>query len=94
MTFITDATNGRPSMKLEHLSCFYPGLLTLGSELLNGTIKGSSKPELEKDMRDRYDWAAESIGETCYLVYANNYPHVGHETVFFVSVFRDALKTR
>ncbi len=71
-------------MKLEHLSCFYPGLLALGSELLNSTIKGSSEPELERDMRDRYAWAAESIAETCYLVCANNPTHVGHETVYFV----------
>ncbi|KZT32445.1 seven-hairpin glycosidase [Sistotremastrum suecicum HHB10207 ss-3] len=35
LLYITDSTNAYPSHKFEHLSCFFPGLLSLGAESLS-----------------------------------------------------------
>jgi hypothetical protein len=58
LLYVTDTNNGQPSGKLEHLSCFLGGLLALGA----ATIPNAPP---------RHRWAAEGLGHTCWLMYAD-----------------------
>lgn len=63
-----------PSHKLEHLSCFLPGLLALGVHRL---------PHLSDEERQRHLWAAEGLGHTCWLTYADQPSGLGPDEVMF-----------
>jgi mannosyl-oligosaccharide alpha-1,2-mannosidase len=56
LMFVTDLSFGQPSGKLEHLSCFLPGLLALGAHRL---------PSLSAEERQLHLWAAEGLAHTC-----------------------------
>lgn len=47
---------------MEHLSCFLPGLLTLGASTL-------SLPDRERQL---HSWAAQGLAQTCWLLYADH----------------------
>ena len=48
-----------PSHKLEHLTCFLPGLLALGAATL-------------PDIPPRHMWAARAFAHTCWTLYADS----------------------
>lgn len=74
--YATDV-NGRgdPSGKFEHLSCFLPGLLALGASTLPDSIMSPGQRELHL-------WAAEGLGHSCWLMYAERPSGLGPETVW------------
>jgi len=81
MLYVTDVNvwNGgtpTPSGKLEHLSCFLPGLFALGADQL-------SAEELDEARRKRHRWAAEGLAYTCYAMYSENKHGLGPEDVTF-----------
>lgn len=79
LLYVTDiqslSSNPSPSHKLEHLSCFLPGVLALGAHLIpesvNGEIIFSPKE------RERHLWAARGLGYTCWVSYADSASGLG-----------------
>ncbi|KAF8717523.1 hypothetical protein AX14_012169 [Amanita brunnescens Koide BX004] len=63
LLYVTDITDGMPSHKFEHLSCFLPGLLALGVYTL---------PELSPRDKELHMWAARGLAYTCYIIYADH----------------------
>ena len=64
LLYVTDAEVGldgtfTPSHKLEHLSCFLPGVLALGAVTL-------------PDAPRRHMWAARAFAQTCGMLYADS----------------------
>ncbi|CAL1715499.1 unnamed protein product [Somion occarium] len=62
LLYVTDVDHGVPSHTFEHLSCFLPGLLTLGAHTL---------PLSPRD-RQLHSWAAQGLAYTCWLIYADH----------------------
>ncbi|KIY51269.1 seven-hairpin glycosidase [Fistulina hepatica ATCC 64428] len=58
LLYITDIDK-KPSHILEHLSCFLPGLLTLGTHTLT----------LPPRTRQVHDWVAQGLAYTCWVLY-------------------------
>ncbi|KAG9016585.1 hypothetical protein FRB90_002919 [Tulasnella sp. 427] len=56
LLYVTDVRQGRPSGKLEHLSCFLPGAIALGAKYLEG------EPGFSSEMKQMWFWAAEGLG--------------------------------
>lgn len=73
LLYVTDAHNNYPTHQLEHLSCFYPGLLALGLQTL----------ELSPRDAERHRWAAEGLAHTCWLQYAESATGLGSENSYF-----------
>lgn len=48
---------------MEHLSCFLPGLFALGVHVLG--------EELSEAERELHLWAARGLGQTCWIMYAD-----------------------
>ncbi|CAE6478660.1 unnamed protein product [Rhizoctonia solani] len=65
LLYITDISGSEhsPSGKLEHLSCFLPGLFALGANQL------TEKEGMTKQRKERYMWAAIGLTNTCIGVY-------------------------
>ena len=64
LLYVTDASvdltaNFTPSHRLEHLTCFLPGVLALGAVML-------------PDVPQRHMWAARGFAQTCWLLYADS----------------------
>ncbi|KAG8962485.1 hypothetical protein FRC05_005330 [Tulasnella sp. 425] len=59
LLYVTDVKYGRPSGKLEHLSCFLPGAIALGAKYLDG------EPGFSREMKQMWFWAAKGLGRTC-----------------------------
>lgn len=90
LVYISDIHYELPAYKMEHLSCFYPGLLSLGTELLRSgdapsdtEAEGLQNVELPDSLRERHRWAAEAIAETCWAMYADNPTGLGSEEIVF-----------
>lgn len=64
-----------PSRRLEHLSCFLPGLLALGAHEL--------ADEMDSHERDLHLWAAEGLTYSCWLMYADQPSGLAPEEVLF-----------
>ncbi|THH26373.1 hypothetical protein EUX98_g7818 [Antrodiella citrinella] len=82
LLYITDIYGFRdtPAYRMEHLSCFFPGLLALGvhtlpPDVFSNAHKGFTPSQAEKlsghDVRDLHMWAAIGLGETCWRMYAD-----------------------
>lgn len=71
LLYVTDATDDRPSHVFEHLSCFLPGLLTLGAATL----------PLSSEDRELHMWAAEGIAYSCWITYADHDTGLGPDEV-------------
>jgi len=78
LLYVTDTTGAGliPSHKLEHLSCFFPGLLALGANTLPESI-------MTKQQRELHMWAAEGLAHTCWVMYADQPSGLGAEIVTF-----------
>ncbi|KAG8721769.1 hypothetical protein FRC08_010401 [Ceratobasidium sp. 394] len=66
-----------PSGKLEHLSCFLPGLFALGADQL------TESEGMTKQRKERYMWAATGLAQTCAGVYEDMETGIGAEEVMF-----------
>lgn len=64
-----------PLHRLDHLSCFFPGLLALGVT----TLHPSAFPAHSN--REMHLWAAVGLGETCWRMYADAPSGLGPEVV-------------
>ncbi|KIK99359.1 glycoside hydrolase family 47 protein [Paxillus rubicundulus Ve08.2h10] len=71
LLYVTDIDQGVPSRKLEHLSCFLPGLLALGAQTL----------VLPPADRELHEWAAQGLAYTCYISYAESVSGLGPEEI-------------
>ncbi|KAF7794404.1 hypothetical protein EIP86_005538 [Pleurotus ostreatoroseus] len=91
LLYVTDTANSAswpsPSRKFEHLSCFLPGLLTLGVHTLPASafqvpytnFVGASAELLHYDLREMHMLAAEGIAESCWIMYADQPSELGPE---------------
>ncbi|KAF8607300.1 seven-hairpin glycosidase [Ceratobasidium sp. AG-I] len=66
-----------PSGKLEHLSCFLPGLFALGADQL------TESEGMTKQRKERYMWAAIGLAQTCAGIYEDSQTGLGAEDVMF-----------
>jgi hypothetical protein len=66
LLYADDITRGKHSGKFEHLTCFLPGLLALGTY----SIPSSEFPVYAT--ADKHMAAAMGLGETCYSLYAES----------------------
>lgn len=71
LLYISDIEHGQLTRKFEHLACFFPGLLALAASTLD-------LPESEHQL---YMWAAEGLGHSCWLMYADQASGLGPELV-------------
>ena len=76
--YIGNYAYGRTSDQMEHLSCFLPGTLALGS----ATIETKGDTDLEKRQK-RYMHLARELGETCYQFAATQASGLAPELVNF-----------
>ena len=61
-----------PSHKLEHLTCFLPGVLALGAVTL-------------PDVPQRHMWAARGFAQTCWMLYADSPSGLAPDKVSMIS---------
>ena len=75
-SYITTIRSGTPTHTMDHLSCFAPGMIALGAwkELQKDPNNKIAKEDLK---------LAESIAETCYLMYRTTATKIGPEIVMF-----------
>ncbi len=78
LLYVTDFTSNWVSRRFEHLSCFLPGLLALGAEML-------PEDALSADERQLHKWAAQGLAEACAAMYNDNPTGLGAEEVIFKS---------
>jgi hypothetical protein len=70
-TFLGKSRRGRPPGPfMEHLACFFPGLLVLGAETL---------PRHDPERAQWYIQTAEELTETCYQMYKSTPIGIGPE---------------
>lgn len=67
LTGETVTVTSHPSGSFEHLSCFLPGLLALGVHTL----------DLSPSDKELHSWAAEGLGYSCWLSYADQLTGLG-----------------
>ena len=67
LLYVTDAYRSKPTNTFEHLSCFLPGLLTLGASTL----------PLSPHDRQLHQWAAQGLAYTCWITYADSETGLG-----------------
>ncbi|GJJ07900.1 hypothetical protein Clacol_002106 [Clathrus columnatus] len=78
LLYVTDIQNNMPSRKFEHLSCFFPGLLTLGSAFFEKDITVSeSNTQLHR-------WVAEGIAYSCWVMYGESATGMGPDEAQFI----------
>ncbi len=62
---------------MEHLSCFFPGLIALGLHILPDSVYESADEKL------LFQYAAEGLAHTCWVLYADQTTGVGPDEVVF-----------
>ena len=77
LLYITDISHDGPSGRMEHLSCFFPGLIALGLHILPDSIYKSADEKL------LFQYAAEGLAHTCWVLYADQATGVGPDEVVF-----------
>ncbi|TFK26031.1 seven-hairpin glycosidase [Coprinopsis marcescibilis] len=78
LLFVTDLIGKYATNKLEHLSCFLPGLIALGAH----TIPAD---HLSDERRQRHKWAAEGLAFTCWITYADQQSGLGPDGATMMS---------
>lgn len=78
LLYVTDLVGTHANTRLEHLSCFYGGLLALGVETLAGT------GDLSAEDSELHRWAAEGLTLTCSMMYLESPTGLGPEEAQFV----------
>ena len=77
LLYITDINRNGPSGRMEHLSCFFPGLIVLGLHILPDSIYESADEKLI------FRYAAEGLAHTCWVLYIDQATGVGPDEVVF-----------
>lgn len=77
LLYITDINRDAPSGRMEHLSCFFPGLIALGLHILPDSIYESADEKL------LLQYAAEGLAHTCWVLYADQATGLGPDEVVF-----------
>jgi len=89
LLYVTDTRSGVTTHKLEHLSCFFPGLLALGLFSLSTT----DSPAYTSSQKQLHRWAAEGLAETCWLIYHDQESGLGPDEVQMVD-YANYMKTQ
>ncbi|CDO68411.1 Glycoside Hydrolase Family 47 protein [Trametes cinnabarina] len=105
LLYVTDTSGSKfaPAHRLEHLACFFPGLLALGAHAvdLNAAFAGIDRTKLNAEARRQYDLlsqydvralhmaAAEGLATSCWLMYADQPSGLGAEVVDMEHTVRD-----
>lgn len=76
LLYITEVVEKRPQGTMQHLSCFFPGLLALGDYLLQDS-------DFLPGEREKFRFAAEGLAYTCWILYADQITGLGPEEVRF-----------
>ncbi|KAK7059746.1 alpha-1,2-mannosidase [Favolaschia claudopus] len=63
LLYSTDLNNGAATHHFQHLTCFLPALLALGTH--------TPGLKLSENEKKRHQWAAEGLANTCWVVYAD-----------------------
>lgn len=90
LLYVTDALGDTPSRRLEHLSCFYPGLLALG---VHSLTSDTSHPTVPKHDLALQRWAAEGLAHTCWAMYGESVTGLAPEEALFASAGLPVTKT-
>ncbi|KIJ46884.1 glycoside hydrolase family 47 protein [Sphaerobolus stellatus SS14] len=78
LLYVTDTVSDIPTRKLEHLSCFYPGLLALAGQILDSD--NTFMTERDKNL---HRWSAEGLAHTCWVMYGESPSGLGPEEAIF-----------
>ncbi|KAI9062605.1 glycoside hydrolase family 47 protein [Trametes sanguinea] len=105
LLYVSDTSGSKftAAHRLEHLSCFFPGLLALGAHTvdLNAAFAAIDPTKLSAEARRQYDLlskydlralhmaAAEGLTTTCWLMYADQPSGLGPEVVDMEHTTRD-----
>jgi len=89
LLYVTDTRSGVTTHKLEHLSCFFPGLLALGLFSLS-TTDSSAYTSSQKQL---HRWVAEGLAETCWLIYHDQESGLGPDEVQMMD-YANYMKTQ
>jgi mannosyl-oligosaccharide alpha-1,2-mannosidase len=76
--YVTDVIGNQPKGNMQHLSCFLPGLLALGNYLLPDHV-------YQPGEKERFEYVAEGLAHTCWVLYADQRTGLGPEEVRFKS---------
>ncbi|PVG00894.1 seven-hairpin glycosidase [Serendipita vermifera] len=76
LMYVTDVIGNQPKGNMQHLSCFFPGLLALGNHLLPDDV-------YEPGDKETFQWVAEGLAHTCWVLYADQRTGLGPEEVQF-----------
>jgi mannosyl-oligosaccharide alpha-1,2-mannosidase len=66
VAFVTDSSRGQLSGVFEHLTCFLPGVLALGTKLLDDSFFTLWST------REKHEAAAAALAEACYTLYTDS----------------------
>jgi mannosyl-oligosaccharide alpha-1,2-mannosidase len=73
LLYVGDLSDGQLHHRLEHLSCYLPGVLAMGASLLGNHLTTEEK-ELHK-------WAAHGLAYTCAISYADQISGLGPDEI-------------
>lgn len=73
LLYVGDLDRGHLNHRLEHLSCYLPGVLAMGASLLGNHLTTEEK-ELHK-------WAAHGLAYTCAISYADQRSGLGPDEI-------------
>ena len=75
LLYPVDIRSGTPIHRLQHLSCYLPGVLALGASLLPDS-------ELSPKQKEIHRWAAHGLAYTCYISFADQESGIGPEEMY------------
>ncbi|TCD63845.1 hypothetical protein EIP91_004887 [Steccherinum ochraceum] len=86
LLYVGEFLGSRLTYRLEHLSCYFPGLLALGVNTISDDIfaqyaTANSTRLLAYDLKDLHKWAAIGLAETCWRTYTEQPAGLGPETI-------------
>lgn len=67
--YVGDYNDGEIVPRMEHLSCFFPGMLALGVEMASQVYDIDI---MDADRQEKYMDVAEGLARTCYAMYATS----------------------
>jgi len=78
LMYMTRTFNGDPDGTMQHLTCFFPGLFALSNYLLPDSVYMPGEKQV-------FEYVAEGLANTCYILYADSLTGLGPEEVRFQS---------
>lgn len=77
LMYMTELRAGKPTGNFQHLTCFFPGLLALTIQVVPDTAYMDNEKEV-------FEYVAEGLANTCYILYADSLTGLGPEEVRFL----------